>query len=162
MEFAIDIQRAWTEGGTRTIVTRSLRKLVRPAFKIGTLVFTECDLLKPMPERHAIPGITVREATIDDINLFDDREIFLERLNQGHRCFVGIEDATGKLTNCRWVNTSRTYIPELKRYLILKPDEVYAYDLKTMPEFRRRGIDTYTRHYAYSYLRDIGYTKLYA
>jgi hypothetical protein len=34
--------------------------------------------------------------------------------------------------------------------------------LNTLPEFRRRGIDAYTRHYTYSYLRDHGYTKVFA
>jgi ribosomal protein S18 acetylase RimI-like enzyme len=162
MALTADIQRAWIEGGTRIVVTRSLRKLVRPAFKIGTLVFTACDLRNPLPERQTIPGITIREATIDDANLFEEREMFLERLREGHRCFMGTEDATGKLTNYRWVNPSAAYIPELKRYLILEPGEAYVYDLRTLPEFRRRGIDAYTRYYAYSSLRSAGYTKLYA
>ena len=75
---------------------------------------------------------------------------------------MGIEEATGKLTNYRWVNTSDAYIPELQRYLIVKPGEAYIYDLNTLPEFRRRGIDAYTRHWIYSYLRDSGYSKVYA
>ena len=160
MALTIDIQRAWREGGPETVFTRSLKKLVRPAFKIGTLVFTECDLREPMPERPTIPGIIVREATIDDVNLFADRDLFLERFTAGHRCFMGIEEATGKLTNYRWINTSAAYIPELKRYWILKPGEAYVYDLNTLPEFRRRGIDGHTRYYTYSCLRETGYTKI--
>ncbi len=162
MDLTADIQRAWNEGGVKTVVTRSLGKLLRPAFKIGTLVFTECDLRKPLPERRTIPGIITREATVQDAYLFQDQDVFHERLLAGHRCFMGIEQATGRLTNYRWVNTSAAYIPELQRYLTLKPDEVYVYDLNTLPEFRRRGIDSYTRHYTYSHLRDQGYTKLYA
>jgi hypothetical protein len=162
MALTADIQRALREGGAKTVLTRSLRKLLRPAIKIGTLVFAECDLRKPIPERRPIPGIIVREATIEDVDLFEDRTLFLERMKQGSRCFMGIEEATGKLTNYRWVNTSWAYVPELKRYMIFRPGEAYAYDLKTLPEFRKRGIDGYTRHVAYSHLRDTGYTRVYA
>jgi GNAT superfamily N-acetyltransferase len=162
MELMADIERAWMEGGPKTVLSRSMKRLVRPAFDIGTLVFTACDLRKPMPERRVTPGIIVREATIEDVQRFEDQELFLERLSEGDRCFMGIEESTGKLTNYRWICTTTSYIPELKRYLILRPGEAYAYDLKTLPEFRRRGIDAYVRHYVYSYLRDVGYTKVYA
>jgi ribosomal protein S18 acetylase RimI-like enzyme len=162
MALAADIHRAWAQGGPKVLLTRSLRKIVRPAVRIGTLVFIECDLRKPLPERRVVPGIRVREATIADAAMFEDSRLFLKRMSQGQRCFMGIEETTGKLTNYRWINTSAAYIPELKRYLILKPGETYVYDLNTLPEFRRRGIDSYTRHYTYSYLRDQGYTKVYA
>jgi ribosomal protein S18 acetylase RimI-like enzyme len=115
-----------------------------------------------MPERREVPGILVREATSQDVHLFSDKKLFRDRLHQGHRCFMGIEEATGKLTNYRWVNPSAAYVPELQRYMILKPGEVYVYDLNTLPEFRRRGIDSYTRHWLYTYLRDTGYTKVWA
>ena len=147
------------DGGAKIVITRSLRKLVRPAFKVGTLVFAESDFSLPFPELRPVPGIIAREAVIDDVRLFEDQALFLNRFNQGHRCFVGIEEKTGKLTNYRWVNTTAAFVPELDRYLILKPGEVYIYDLNTLPEFRRRGIDAYTRHYTYSYLRDTGYKR---
>jgi hypothetical protein len=159
MALTADILRAYMDGGAKTVVTRSLRKLVRPAFKIGTLIFAESDFSRPFPELRPVPGIIAREATIEDIQLFEDQALFLNRFNQGHRCFVGIEEKTGKLTNYRWVNTTAALVPELDRYLILKPGEAYIYDLNTFPEFRRRGIDLYTRHYTYSYLRDIGYKR---
>ena len=162
MQFTADIQRAWIDGGPKMLVTRSLRRLVRPVVKIGSLVFIECDLQKPMPDRRDIPGIIVREATVDDASLFAERDVFLKRFNDGDRCFMGIEKATGKLTNYRWVTWSPPYIPEVRRYLMLKPTDVYVYDLKTMPEFRRRGIDAYTRHCVYTHLRDTGHTKVYA
>ena len=162
MELTSDIHRAYTEGGAKAVVTRSFRKIVRPAFKIGSLVFIECDLNQKLPEAQSIPGIVAREATIEDARLFEDQPLFLKRFNEGHRCFMGIEEATGKLANYRWVNPSAAWVPELDRYLIMKPDEVYVYDLNTLPEFRRRGIDGYTRFYTYSHLRDIGYRKVWA
>ena len=162
MALTANIQRAFVEGGAKTVMSRGIRRIVRPAFKMGSLVFTECDLSQPIRERQPVPGILAREATIEDARLFEDRALFLERFNQGHRCFLGIEESTGKLTNYRWVNTSAAFIPELDRYLMLKPGDAYAYDLNTLPEFRRRGIDAYTRYYTYSYLQHTGYTRILA
>jgi ribosomal protein S18 acetylase RimI-like enzyme len=162
MELADDIRKAFVDGGTKIVVTRSLRKLVRPAMKLGSLVFTECDLTKPFPEAKAVAGIILREGTIKDAPIFADPELARTRFRQGHRSFMGIEEKTGKLANYRWVNTSAAYIPELERYLILGPKDAYVYDLNTLPEFRRRGIDACTRHYTYSFLRDSGYTRIYA
>ena len=162
MQLTADVERAWTDGGPHVLLTRSLKRVLRPVFKIGTLVFIECDLRKPMPERRAVPGIVLREATMQDVNLFEDRALFSKRLKDGHRCFMGIEEASGRLTNYRWVNSSAAYVPELKQYIVLKPGEVYIYDLNTLPEFRKRGIDAYTRHCIYSYLRDNGCTKIWA
>jgi len=115
-----------------------------------------------MPAPRPISGIVIREATIADAPLFPDQKLFLQRVKDGNRCFMGIEEATGRLTNYRWVNTSGPYIPELRRYLLLEPDEAYAFDLNTLPDFRRRGIDYFTRHYTYSYLHASGYSKVYA
>ena len=162
MALTDDIQRAFVEGGAKTVMTRALRKLVRPACRIGTLVFIESDLTRPLPEARAVPGIVAREARIDDAKLFENQALFLDRFRRGQRCFIGVESGTGKLTNYRWVNQTSAYVPELDRYLILKPGEVYIYDLHTLPEFRKRGIDAYTRYYTYSYLRDTGYRKVIA
>jgi hypothetical protein len=162
MALTTDVQRAWLEGGVKIVVARSLKRFVRPALKVGSLVFTECDLRKPLPEKPAIPGIHVREAVLEDAALFEDPSLFTQRLGQGYRCFMGIEETTSKLTNYRWISTSTAYFPELKRRLVLKPDEAYAFDLNTIPEFRKRGIDSYTRSFTYSYLRDSGFNRIYA
>lgn len=162
MALTTDVRRAWLEGGLKIVVARSLKRFVRPALKVGSLVFTECDLRKPLPEKPAIPGIQVREAVSEDAELFEDPSLFTERLRLGYRCFMGIEQATSKLTNYRWISTSTAYFPELRRRLVLKADEAYAFDLATLPEFRRRGIDSYTRYYTYNYLRNSGFKKIYA
>jgi len=162
MVLTTDIQRAFAEGGPKTVIARSLRRLARPVFKGGSLVFTWCDLTQPFPEARQVPGILVRQATIEDAVLFEDQALFLQRFNQGNRCFMGIEQQTGKLANYRWVNFSRAYIPEIDRYLMLRPWEAYIFDLNTLPEFRRRGIDAQTRHYTYSYVRDMGYRTIFA
>lgn len=162
MALTADIQRAFAEGGAKTVLSRGVRRLVRPAFKVGTLVFIESDLTQPLPEQRPVPGIIPREAAIEDVKLFEDQELFLNRFHEGHRCFMGIEERTGKLANYRWVNPTAAFVPELDRYIMLKPGEVYIYDLNTLPGFRKRGIDAYTRYYTYTYLRDTGHRKVIA
>src|SRR5262245_52149701 len=111
MALIADVLRAFMDGGPNTCFALSLTVVLRPAVSTGTLVFSECDLREPMPERQVIPGITVREATVNDAHLFSDRDVFFQHMEEGSRCFMGIEDATGKLTNYRWVNTSAAYVP---------------------------------------------------
>ena len=156
------IRSVYSEGGIKAVILRSLKKMMLPVVRMGSLIFVECDLRKSLPEISELSGIIAREAFADDANLFEDTQIFLRRLETGHRCFAGIDSATGKVANYRWIATSAAYIPEIDRYINLKPREVYSYDLKTVPEFRRRGIDSYTRNRTYRHLQDQGFTKVYA
>src|SRR5579871_5537274 len=135
MALTADILRAFSEGGPKVVLARGLRKLVRPAFKIGTLVFIESDLTRPLPEQRPVPGIVPREATIEDVRLFEDQDLFLKRFHEGHRCFMGIEEKTGKLANYRWVNPTAALVPELDRYIMMKQGEVSIYDLTTLTEY---------------------------
>ncbi len=154
------IRRAYREGGIKTVILRSFKKLMLPVMSAGSLIFVECDLRKPLPQRPSLPEILVREAALADAGLFENRKTFLERLRAGKRCFIGIDSATGKLANYRWIARFTEYIPEIDRYIVLEPGEVYSYDLRTMPDFRRRGIDSYTRHETYQCLRDQGFSKV--
>src|SRR2546428_6214076 len=83
MALASSIQRAFLEGGPKAVVSRTFRKLLSPVAHVGSLLFIECDLSKPFPETPVAPGIVCKEATLDDISLFDDQSLFLERFNQG-------------------------------------------------------------------------------
>jgi hypothetical protein len=155
------IRSAYREGGIKMVVLRSLKKILLPVVRIGGLIFVECDLRK-LPEIAELPGVLAREACADDANLFENPEIFLERIRAGHRCFVGIDSATGKVANYRWIATSAGHILEIDRYILLKPGEVFSYDLRTLPKFQCRGIDSYTRNRTYERLRDQGFTKVHA
>ena len=156
------IGRVYREGGIKTVILRSVKKLMLPVISAGSLIFVECDLRKPLAQKPNLPEILAREAALADAGLFENRELFLERVRAGKRCFIGIDAATGKLANYRWVATFTEYILEIDRYIVLGPGEVYSYDLRTLPEFRRRGIDNYTRHETYQRLRDQGFRKVYA
>jgi hypothetical protein len=156
------IRSVYSEGGIKTVVSRSLKKLMLPVARMGGLIFVECDLRESLLETAELSGVIAREAFTGDAKLFEDPQIFLARLKAGHRCFVGIDSATGRVANYRWISTSAGYIPEIDRYIIVKRGEVYSYDLKTIPEFRRRGIDSYTRNRTYQILREQGFSKVYA
>src|SRR5262249_52490680 len=106
MEFITGFGRAFAEGGGKIIFTRCCRKLFSAVVRFGTLVFAEVDLTHPVREVPIVPGIIPREGKVQDASLFQDPAVFLERMAQGDRCFMGIEEKTGKLTNYRWVTTS--------------------------------------------------------
>jgi len=156
------IRGLYREGGIRAVIVRSVKKLMSPVISVGSLIFVECDLRKPLPREAALRGVLEREAVLADASLFENPQIFIDRLCAGKRCFIGIDSATGKLANYRWIATWSEYIPEIGRDIVLGPGEVYSYDLRTLPEFRRRGIDSYTRNRTYQRLRDQGFRKVYA
>ena len=137
----------------------ALKKLLEPIAQVGSVYFLERDLSEPMPQLRPVPGIVAREGTLSDIALLDEttdatkrKLLATERLEKGDRWFLAVEDRTGRLTNYRWVSTTTAFIPELDRELIVAPGEAYFYDLETLPEFRRRGIEAVTRQYAYDFL----------
>ena len=151
------------ERGLVAMLSMGFRKLVSPVVEIGSVYFLECDLRAELPKVRPVPGIIAREAFLSEIDLLDETENAharkadaIERFNKGDRWFVGIEASTGKLTNYRWATTTYELIPELGRYLLPKPGEAFVYALYTLPGFRRRGIDSVTRHYTYEVLYRTG------
>src|SRR5262249_29954798 len=121
--------------------------------------FLERHLNVPMPQLQPIDGIDVREGTLSDVSLLNTmenperrRDQAVWRLKQGDRWFIGVEKSSGKLTNYRWGSLTRGFIPELNRNLVLAPGEAYVYDLETLAEFRRRGIEGFTRQFTYNTL----------
>jgi hypothetical protein len=153
-----------------TTLWLGLRKFASPIAEIGIVHFFECDLRAGLPSVRPIPGIIPREAFLSDIHLLDGTEDApqrkadaIERLNNGERWFVGIDASNGKLTNYRFVSSGPTLIPELRANIVPGPGEVVVYALYTVPEYRRKGIDSFTRHYTYDLLhRTSGVNKVLA
>ncbi len=149
----------YNEGGLVAMLSMGFRKLISPAVQVGSVYFLECDLRAGLPKVRPVAGIIAREAFRADIDLLDGTENAgarkadaIERFRKGDRWFVGIEPATGKLTNYRWVTTSHELIPELGRHLCPAAGDAFVYALYTVPEYRRRGIDSFTRHHTYNVL----------
>jgi GNAT superfamily N-acetyltransferase len=76
----------------------------------------------------------------------------IERFKRGDRWFIGVDSANGKIATFRWVTTAWELIPELERNILPNPGQAFVYALYTAPEYRRRGIDSYTRQYTYDLL----------
>jgi hypothetical protein len=138
---------------------RALRKVLSPIAEVGVVHFFECDLRAGLPKVRPVPGIVAREAFLSDVSLLDGTENAsarkadaIERLQRGDRWFVGVDEANGRLTNYRWVATCPTLIPELRCNIVPRAGEVFIYALYTVPEYRRRGIDSFTRQYIYDLL----------
>jgi hypothetical protein len=149
----------WREFGLRATIGLAFKKLLLPVVRVGSVYLMECDLATGLPEVKPVSGIIAREAFLDDIHLLDGIENgakrkldAIERLRRGQRWFIAVDASSGKLANSRWVATAWELIPELERNLILKPDQAFVYDLYTPPEYRRRGIDSFTRQFTYNYL----------
>jgi GNAT superfamily N-acetyltransferase len=158
------------ERGLWAMLVMGFRKAVSPVVTIGSVYFFECDLRAGLPQVRPVPGIVAREAFISEIDLLDGTENAdarkadaLERFKRGDRWFVGIDARNGKLTNYRWVTTAWELIPELGRNVRPKAGEAFVYALYTLPEYRRRGIDSFTRQYTYDLLyRTSGITRILA
>src|ERR1043166_6132187 len=154
------IQRIFKTQGLPAVAALTLKKIIRPVAKVGSVYFLERDLSLPMPPLESMKNIVAREGTLSDIHLLDalpnaarQKKEAIDRLARGDRWFIGVDRPTGKLCNYRWVSLTRRFIPELDRDLIVKRGQAYIYDLETPPEFRRRGIDAVMRQFTYQTLR---------
>ena len=152
-------QELWREFGVRATTGLLLKKVVSPVARIGSVYLMECDLAAGLPKVKPVPGILAREAFMEDIDLLDGMENgsekkrdALDRFKRGDRWFVGIDITNGKLATFRWVTTAWELIPELERNIVPGPGQAFVYALYTAPEYRRRGIDSFTRQYTYDLL----------
>jgi GNAT superfamily N-acetyltransferase len=149
----------WRGFGIRTTFGLALKKVVSPLARIGSVYLMECDIAAGLPNVKPVAGIAAREAFMEDIDLLDGIENdtekkrdAIDRFRRGDRWFVGIDTGNGKLATFRWVTTAWELIPELERNIVPGPGQAFVYALYTAPEYRRRGIDSFTRQYTYDLL----------
>ena len=138
------------DGGLEHLTVRALEKLASPALAAGSLIFFRRGLdPASSPSPRAIRGVTLRFAGINDAALLGTNDPvrtreMARRLECGDLCCIGLDEA-GAVVHHRWVSLQPTHIPELDRYFVPQPGEVYFYDLLTRPAFRGLGIDTHSR-----------------
>ena len=152
-------KQVYGDHGLKAVCVLGCKKIVHPFVKFGSMYFLDRDLSTKMPSLKAVEGIVTREGTLADLDLLDTVENpdrakneAAERLTIGDRWVIAVEEATGKLANYRWISMSSAYVPELSCDLIVRPGQAYLYNLETLPEFRRRGIEVLTRQYTYTML----------
>jgi ribosomal protein S18 acetylase RimI-like enzyme len=149
----------YQDRGLKTFTVLAIKKLLAPNVRIGSICFFERDLRAPMPPLAPLEGIELREGSLSDIDLLEclkdaerQKKQALTRFKAGHHWYLSIEKETGRLTNYRWASMTSAFIPEINRMILLKPGEAYLYDLYTLPEFRRRGIEAASRQFIYDEL----------
>src|SRR4051812_13202510 len=110
------IHKVYKNQGISGVGAQAVKKIIKPLAKIGSLYFLERDLSLEMPPLEPNQSIVAREGTLADIHLLDlmpnaarHKREAVERLTGGDHWFVGIDKATGRLTNHRWVSTSRAF-----------------------------------------------------
>lgn len=155
----IRVNELWREFGLRATIGLGIKKVISPVARLGSVYVLQCDLRAELPQVKPVAGIIAREAFPDELHLLDGIENgmekkrdAIERFKRGDRWFVGLDAANGKLTNFRWVTSAWELIPELERNIVPGSGEVFVYALYTVPEYRRRGIDSFTRHHTYELL----------
>jgi hypothetical protein len=149
----------YQDRGLKTFTVQAIKKILAPNVRMGSICFFERDLREPMPPVAPLKGIELREGSLSDIALLQclkdadrQKKQALHRFKAGHHWYVSIEKETGRLTSYRWASMTSAFIPEINRMILLKPGEVYLYDLYTLPEFRRRGIEGVSRQFIYDQL----------
>jgi GNAT superfamily N-acetyltransferase len=152
-------QELWRQFGFRATIGLAVKKLISPVARVGSVYLMECDLKAGLPRVKPVAGIVPREGFLEDIDLLDGIENgiekkrdAIERFKRGDRWFIGVDSTNGKLATFRWVTTAGELIPELERNVVPQPGQAFAYALYTAPEYRRRGIDSFTRQYTYDLL----------
>jgi hypothetical protein len=152
-------QELFREFGVKATIGLALKKVISPVARVGSLYLMECDLPAGLPRVKPVPGIIAREGFMEDLYLLDGIEDGMERkrdaidrFKRGDRWFIGIDSTNGKLANFRWVTTGWELIPELERNVMPQPGQAYVYALYTAPEYRKKGIDSFTRFYTYDLL----------
>ena len=162
-------QELYRQFGLRATLGLAFKKILSPVVRAGSLYLLECDLTAGLPEMKKLPGFMAREAFLEDIDLLDEVENgadakrdAIERFKRGDRWFVGIDTTNGKLANFRWSTTAWELVPELERNVVPKSGEAFVYALYTAPEYRRRGLDSFTRPYTYNVLYQSGIRRILA
>jgi GNAT superfamily N-acetyltransferase len=114
--------------------------------------------------------VRLAEATEGDLDAYlafhaDQPEgLARARFRRGDRCFA-VWDGE-RIAHAAWAATGRTPIGYLERDLLLEPDEMYAYDAYTHPDYRGnglcslRGVDMLRRYRGLGFRRSYGLAQL--
>lgn len=157
------------ESGVSGLFSRMFHKMASPAIDWGGVTFfvRPLDATVPQPgdEGSGIQLRRVAAAEIQDLkeggDPTQDLRNLVERFERGDHAYAAIAES-GQPAHLRWVTTSRGYIPELDRDLVLSPHQAYFYNGYTRPDMRGRGIDGLVRNFIFRTLRAEGYTEVFS
>jgi RimJ/RimL family protein N-acetyltransferase len=89
-----------------------------------------------------------------------NRDEILRRLRDGQWCLTARSD--GQLVYAGWSAAGRARIDYLDREIQLAPDEIYAYEIFTAPDFRGANIPPVAIHFRLRYFGNLGYRRFVA
>jgi hypothetical protein len=90
---------------------------------------------------------------------FYDQRTIRDRLNEGHKCFMGWSD--GRPVLIRWAFVRSVYLPYLHRTLFLSPGDVYIDEGFTIPEYRNKGVYSAAGPLVRKILLEMGYLRIF-
>jgi SAM-dependent methyltransferase len=130
------------------------------------LVLMESCLDELGPERPMPDDVEVRRLAREDAEAYaalrpdQGRRECERRLAEGQMCCAAWRGR--EIVSAVWGAAGRAWIDYLEREIRLKADEVYSYDLFTVPALRRRGITAAMGIRHHRFLREQGYRQVLA
>jgi len=145
-----------------SLVTRyMLRKTLRIDWKKAILF--ERSLAEPIQEVIPKVNVSIRQATIDDMDKFEsivDKDKFFrfqQRFKQGKICFIALD--IDKVVAFSWISFLNEYISECQCEVKLKDNEAYVFDSFIDPAYRHKRLHSALIFQKFLYLRMQGYQK---
>ncbi len=145
------------------VITRAVKKALRPVIQVDRWFFFEADLTAPLPRLTARVPLEVRLANPEDWERFADefhtvqvdREEARRRFERGDMAILGL--SSGHLAHVQWVAfSSPIWLEDLGISLSLNTGEAYDYDVVTLPAWRGQGIQFAVLPFVTAYMRARG------
>jgi GNAT superfamily N-acetyltransferase len=143
------------EGGIRAIWFTILGELCYRRVEIREHVLDKAEDYDVDAAKLSIEQLNA--ADVEQYNAFrepSDPDSAQRRMLAGHHCFIARHE--DKIVCASWGATRNATIRYLSAPIALTPEEAYAYDLFTAPEWRQKGIATAVTRALHNFYRDEG------
>jgi ribosomal protein S18 acetylase RimI-like enzyme len=138
-----------------------MRKTLRIDWR-KAIIF-ERSLVEPFQEVIPKANVTIRRATIDDMDKFvglvdkDKYFRFQQRFKQGKICFIVLDG--DKVVAFSWISFQNEYNSEWRCEVKLKDNEAYVFDSFIDPAYRHKRLHSALIFQKFLYLQMQGYQK---
>lgn len=159
-EILADVDNIRKSQGVYAALVYTLKIIKERLILTNDMIVFAHALKDSLPEVKSVEGLTIIEATVDDLHLFEPvkrpSEIIACRrsLERGETCLIALQD--NRLAGCVWF-TPVIDLAVNPYYLPLTSDEVYMYNLETLPDFRHQGIGSVLVNRLLQLTRERGY-----
>jgi GNAT superfamily N-acetyltransferase len=149
--------------GHGSFFNKAIEKISSPLFKYKkTFIYVKTD--NHLDEY--IPEITPKftELLINNIDaleniMYQGKAQIHKNFLKGDRCFVAY--LNGEIIHYTWVSFKEGHIASIEKDIKLKESEAYIYNVRTLPDFRNKGIFLFVLGNVCKQLSKDGYKKLY-